>query len=63
MATNIVCETCCLMQQVEKLEPGARAECCRCTSTDGYGNTATHRANIAASNKHQHFKTRFKQNH
>jgi paraquat-inducible protein A len=33
MATNIVvCETCGLMQQVEKLEPGVRAECCRCTS-------------------------------
>ena len=36
MATNIViCETCGLMQQVEKLEPGARAECCRCTSIIG----------------------------
>jgi uncharacterized paraquat-inducible protein A len=32
MATNIVCETCGLMKQVEKLEPGARAECCRCSS-------------------------------
>jgi paraquat-inducible protein A len=32
MATNIVCETCGLMQQVEKLEPAAWAECCRCTS-------------------------------
>src|SRR5262245_54860122 len=36
MATNIaVCETCGLVQQVEKLEPGARAECCRCTSIIG----------------------------
>src|SRR5438309_11978314 len=35
MATNIVCETCGLMQQVEKLEPGARAECCRCMSIIG----------------------------
>jgi len=35
MATNIVCETCGLMQQVEKLEPGDRAECCRCTSIIG----------------------------
>jgi paraquat-inducible protein A len=33
MATNIVvCETCGLMQQVEKLESDTRAECCRCTS-------------------------------
>ena len=36
MATNIgICETCGLMQQVEKLELGARAECCRCTSIIG----------------------------
>lgn len=35
MATNIVCETCGLMQQVEKLEPGTRAKCCRCTSIIG----------------------------
>jgi paraquat-inducible protein A len=36
MATDIaVCETCGLVQQVEKLEPGARAECCRCTSIIG----------------------------
>jgi paraquat-inducible protein A len=33
MATNIaVCETCGLVQQVEKLEPGTGAECCRCTA-------------------------------
>jgi paraquat-inducible protein A len=33
MATNIVvCDTCGLMQQVEKLEPDTRAECYRCTS-------------------------------
>jgi paraquat-inducible protein A len=35
MATNIACETCGLMQQVEKLEPGSRAECCRCMSIIG----------------------------
>jgi paraquat-inducible protein A len=35
MATNIVCETCGLMQQVETLELGARAECCRCRSIIG----------------------------
>lgn len=35
MATNIVCETCGLVQQVEKLEPGSRAECCRCMSIIG----------------------------
>jgi paraquat-inducible protein A len=35
MATNIACETCGLIQQVEKLEPGSRVECCRCTSIIG----------------------------
>jgi paraquat-inducible protein A len=35
MATNIACETCGLMQQAEKLEPGSRAECCRCMSIIG----------------------------
>jgi uncharacterized paraquat-inducible protein A len=35
MATNVVCKTCGLMQQVEKLEPGTRAECCRCMSIIG----------------------------
>jgi paraquat-inducible protein A len=30
--TVIACETCGLMQRVEELEPGAVAECCRCSS-------------------------------